>query len=145
MATIYDRADSVAVTDRSPILNEKGRPGTYVLEFLGAVAGESKKSKKDYFKANFKVIKAEGDDAFQVGTEVAQFFNEDPYDYWIKDMKRLVAALTGTKASQVTGKNIEELTQADNPAQGILVRAKVAPKSEENSFMVVTFEPTAQE
>lgn len=145
MQTIYDTADDVVVIDRLPVLNEKNRPGTYILRFEQAIAANSKKTNKPFFKAIFTVVKSEGEGAHPVGAEVAHFITEDPYGYFIKDMKRLVGALTGTKASAVTKANIEELTQSDNPAAGVLVRAKVAPKSESSSFLVVTYESASQE
>jgi hypothetical protein len=124
--TIFDNADEVKVKDpipRDPLLDDRSRPGDkyrYVLEFLGAFSKgptTSPKVSAGFFKSRFKVVSADGEDAYDVGSNVTLLITPRAFDGHVKDIKALIAALTNTKMSQVSKANIAE-SVADNPDNG---------------------------
>lgn len=123
--SIYEEADEVEVKDgfaRHPRLDEKDREGdraNYKLKFISAFSrGANRQTgKKGFFKATVEVLTAEGDNALPAGTLASILIYPRPFDGHIKDIKKLVAALTGTKPSTVSKENIDEIV-ADNPENG---------------------------
>ena len=125
--SIYEGADEVEMKDaipRDPYLDARERGECrYKLKFLGAFSKQADRDQGEdgFFKARFEVISGEAlnDEAnpYTPGTTVTNFIKPRKFRAHIKDIKRLVAAATGTKLSTVSEENIDELV-ADNPDEG---------------------------
>mgnify|MGYP003395961518 CR=1 FL=1 len=123
--SIYAGADEVEVGGdftRDPLLDDKERTGNkakYTLKFLSAFSKgpDRKKGSKGFFKTRVEVLTSEGDAALPVGTTASIMVFPRDYDAHIKDIKRLIGAITGTTAKSVSEENIDEVV-ADNPDEG---------------------------
>lgn len=125
--SIYEGADEVEMKDaipRDPYLDDRERGECrYKLKFISAFSkpADRDQGKDGFFKARFEVLSGEGleesANPFTPGTKVTQYVKPRKFRAHIKDIKRLVAAVTNTKLSTVSEENIDELVQ-DNPDEG---------------------------
>lgn len=117
---LYDGIEDVA-KPRLPFLTE----GTYTLELINVEVGQNFKDKKEYFKANVRVVESDGAEALTPGTEATVKIDEDTqYNYHKKDIRNLVAAILGESESAVKASLVDELLSEDNPAAGETFYAK---------------------
>lgn len=120
--SLIDGIDNVKVYDEVPNIAQ----GSYELEVENLMADRSKQTGNDYFRATVKVLKAEGQGATPVGTTTQILLSSPKFpEYAIKDMKKLVAAVAGMKASEVTQQNVKTIITDEQPAKGNVFKAVV--------------------
>lgn len=122
---MLDGLDEVKVFENLPKLN----PGAvYEVEVNNLALGRSFKTGNDYFRATVTVVKADGKDATPVGTTAQMLFvpSKKFPQYEQANMKRLCAAVSGVKPSEITAANVKYLVGDDQPAKGNVFKVGVS-------------------
>lgn len=114
MAITDTVGDSVSVEVRTPNL----RAGRYVVGFVDAQAGTSKKSGQDYLRVTVNPTEAKGEDPSKVGQDASIFISADKYKRHEKQIAALIRALTNEPTATNIGTMLKNLLSNPAAAKG---------------------------
>lgn len=117
---IWDGIESAKGVQNRPFLEE----GDYTVKFDRAREGKSFKG-KSYLAIDIDVVAATEASSTKPGTAASLLFTEDPYKYYLNDIKAFVAALVNEPPQNVNGSMVAELVSDQNPAGGTTLKVSV--------------------
>ena len=116
----FDQMDTMG-SPRYPFLTA----GDYTLEVVSVSKGQNFKDKKNYFRVTANVLTSSGTEALAPNTTVTIKIDEDTqYQYHLKDIRNLVAAIADEPETKVGKSVVEQLLAEDNPGAGQRFQAR---------------------
>ena len=116
--------------------------GEYKLEVIRLVSGTGKLSGKGFLSADLKVLDAPDGSTKRVGSEVSVSITENANakyrDYFLKDSKRMVAAILNQDLCDIDEEAVEQASGEDNPCQGAMVYCTVTANTKEDTGKTYT-------
>lgn len=125
--SIWDGIESVQAEQRLPYLT----PGSYRAAVTNLKTGVSNKTREEYLRLEARVVDApDYVEATPVGTTFCVIFTKDKWGYYLRDIKNMIAAISGLPADQVTGDICKALI--DHPEEAIGCEFQVDVSTEPN-------------
>ena len=142
MASIWDGIDNPELDKRNSLRLPFLYPGKFLMRVKKLAHYPSQKNRKDHwFRADFDIIEGARDGV----EEVSWIVNLSRGELAIKDVRFFVKALLGEEAV-INSATMEELTGAEQPAAGLLVRCTAQnKKTDAGTDFTVTYWSTAEE
>ena len=130
---IWDGIESVTASQKLPFLNV----GSYRVSLVKAEQGIGGLTKEPYFRASYRVVEAKGEGATSTGTVACVVFKKDRYNYYLRDIKNLCAAILAVPAHEVTGELVQGIVDTDE-AVGVEFQIDVTSEQKKNGLGNIT-------
>ena len=142
MASIWDGIDNPELDKRSGMRLPYLYPGKFLLRTKRIASYPSQKNPRDHwFRVDFEIIEG----AQQGVDQVSWVVNLSRGKLALSDIRAFVKALMGEEVA-ITSGTMDELTSADQPASGLLVRCDaINKKTEAGGDFTQTFWSVAEE
>ena len=131
--SIWDGIESVQASQKLPFLNV----GSYRVSLIKAEEGMGGLTKEPYFRATYRVVEAKGEGSTNVGTVACVVFKKDRYNYYLRDIKNLCAAILAIPSHEVTGELVSGIVSTDE-AIGVKFQVDVTSEAKKNGLGNVT-------
>ena len=130
---IWDGIEAVQASQKLPFLNV----GSYRVSLVKAEQGVGGLTKEPYFRASYRVVEAKGEGSTSVGTVACVVFKKDKYNYYLRDIKNLCAAILAVPAHEVTGELVQGIVDTDE-AVGVEFQIDVTSEAKKNGHGNIT-------
>ena len=130
---IWDGIENVVASQKLPFLNV----GSYRVSLVKAEEGMGGLTKEPYFRATYRVVSSTGEGATSTGTVACVVFKKDRYNYYLRDIKNLCAAILAVPAHEVTGELVQGIVDTDE-AVGVEFQIDVTSEAKKNGLGNVT-------
>ena len=130
---IWDGIEAVTASQKLPFLNV----GSYRVSLVKAEQGVGGLTKEPYFRASYRVVEAKGEGATSTGTVACVVFKKDRYNYYLRDIKNLCAAILAVPSHEVTGELVQGIVDTDE-AVGVEFQIDVTSEAKKNGLGNIT-------
>lgn len=116
--------------------------GEYKLEVIRLVSGVGNLSGKGFLSGDFRVLEAPDGSTKRLGGEVSVSITENANakyrDYFLKDSKRMVAAILNQDINDIDEDAVDTASGEDNPCIGAVVYCTVSANTKEDTGKTYT-------
>ncbi len=131
--SMWDGIESVQASQKLPFLNV----GSYRVSLVKCEEGVGGLTKEPYFRATYRVVSSTGEGATSAGTVACVVFKKDRYNYYLRDIKNLCAAILAVPSHEVTGELVAGIVGTDE-AVGVEFQIDVTSEAKKNGLGNVT-------